>query len=252
MNFDVCQQRRLGAVFDGFTRSNVEYAVLRGHESLPESTLGSDVDVLVAPADFERALDVPRRADFDTADSTAGNVAAIAREALERPRRTVQLLAADTRGTLAAVARTASPTRPTAHGYRERSFAAHGVAIHLVNHLAYASPMNGQPVRVDPSVERQLLEHRRERDGLSVPAPTDELLHLVCRGIYDYEGTFPAYYVERCETLAEAVLSGTSAEERFDELLSVVFYRAATVVRECVETGDYDEMRPRLFRFSDY
>lgn len=254
MKFDVRQRELLTNVFDAFDERNIDYVVLRGYEDLPASVPGSDVDVLVDSAAFGRAMAVCRRHGLDSTDSTVSNVASLIVQATRMPGRAFRLLAESPGKTLSAARRTVSPTEPTAQNYVDRAFAAEGVAVHLVNHLAYASPMNGAKIRVDPSVERAMLDYRRDHDGteISIPADVDELLHLVCRGVYDYDGAFPDYYVPRCDALVEAISRDEHRGERFETLLEVVFYGAAGLVAECVAAGEYDDIRPRLVRFTDY
>lgn len=50
----------LSAVFEGFERRSVRFCVLRNYEGLPESNVGSDVDLLIEPADVGKAVDALR------------------------------------------------------------------------------------------------------------------------------------------------------------------------------------------------
>lgn len=105
-------------------------------------------------------------------------------------------------------------------------------------------------MRVNPRVEQSILNNRTKNSAFDTPDNTDELLHLVCRGVFDYEGEFPEYYIERCVKLHNEVDDDQRA--RLLELLSEVFYKADRVVYDCIRSEEYNEIRTRLRQFSNY
>ncbi|WP_137286168.1 hypothetical protein [Halorussus salinisoli] len=124
-----------------------------------------------------------------------------------------------------------------------------------MNHVGYESPMQSEVrnvIRVDPEVEESLFRHRRFADGIPVPSEPDELAHLIRRGVFPHGGEFPPYYKRRCEELSERVFSSPELEDRFERLLSLLFFDADRVVRDHVERDAYDRLEPELRSFSDY
>ncbi|WP_181687172.1 hypothetical protein [Halorhabdus salina] len=138
-------------------------------------------------------------------------------------------------------------------GYSSIKLRSGDVTLHYVNHLVYESPMDGSMVRVDPRLETALFEGRKRTDaGFFVPSPPDELLHLVCRGLFDYGGEFPDYYVERCDTLKDQVIRSQVLNHDFKDRLDLAFFGAAPVVYNHISNGDYDELLESLIQYDEY
>lgn len=246
------RMKRLNALFEAFNERNIDYVVLRGHPRLASAGSGSDIDTYVSPGSFDAAVEMCRQLGLSTAESLGENVIDLVTRGIRKPQLAVQLLGKSPRKFVSVVRNSVAVDSATYQGYRERAFEDGTLDVHLVNHLAYTSPMNNQKIRVDPAVERQLLDHRREHDGVFVPAPPDELAHLVCRGVFDYEGHFPEHYVARCDLLVEEVLDSQPASTRFQKLLHCLFYEAASLVYDLVTERQYDEIHNSLYRYSDY
>lgn len=246
------QRRTVRRLLRAFDDRDVRYVVLRGHERLPDGLAGSDLDLFVDPAAFDAAVAVCER-ELDAAESPLSSVVDLAALAAANPRRTVEQVVAAPGQVAWFVKQTLSASEFSDRGYVERAFRdGDGLVVDVVNHLAYTSPMDGSQIRVDPAVEASMLDHRRRRDGVCVPSPPDELLHLVCRGVFDYGGDFPARYRRRCDALADRVRADPEADERFRDLLSHVFFDADEVVYDAVADGDYGEIRSRLAAYADY
>lgn len=127
------------------------------------------------------------------------------------------------------------------------------VTLHYANHLVYESPMDGSMVRVDPQLERFLFEERVKTDGgFYVPSPPDELLHLLCRGLFDYNGAFPDYYVTKCRSLWDQISSDRELDDTFRERLRLAFFSADELVYRYVQSGDYDDLYEALIRYDAY
>lgn len=136
--------------------------------------------------------------------------------------------------------------RSTDHDVRHRY--CEGVKLDLSNHVAHRTMpgVGGAEVPADPSIERHLFETRQPYNGFFIPAPADELAHVVAHCAFDYDGRFSPYYRDRCETLVEQV---TVSEERIDEferLLEAVFDTASESVSRLVFAGEYESIRQRL------
>lgn len=252
MQCDRRQLRDLTRLIAGFESADVEFVIPRGHATLPHSFPGSDLDVLVAPSSFDRAMNAATAAGFTPGGSRLENAVDLLVEGLSNPRLAVTYALESPGALLDYTRRQLSPGRETGRGLRERHVVDNGLDVHLFNHLAYASPMNGAKIRVDPTVEAAMLDHRQPGSVGWVPSPPDELLHLVCRGVFDYGGDFPGYYSRRCDDLVETLRGDANAETRFRGLLEPVFFNAARLVNDHVFDGRYDAIRGALFRFAEY
>lgn len=245
------QRRDLDNLWRAFEDRNVAYVVLRGDENLPESITGDDVDMLVAADSFDDAVTYCKR-EFEPTESIPRNALRLASLVSRSPRDAVGQVSSSPIESLSAVKRHLVSTEVTVRQYVSRVFDADGLQLHLVNHLTYKSPMDGSRVRVDPAVEREMFDRRIKAGKFYVPAPPDKLAHLVCRGVFDYGGDFPSRYVSRCNALAEEIRTDSLQDEQFRDVLSYIFYGADTLVYEFVMAGDYDAIRTRLRRYSDY
>ncbi len=208
--------------------------------------------MFVAAGSFEPATAACTAAGFEAGGSVVSNATDLLGRALQRPTRAVTLALESPDELLPYIRRQLAPGAPTRRGLVDRHYRDGDLDVHLFNHLAYASPMNGAKIRVDPAVERAMLERRVEGSVGAVPAPPDELLHLVCRGVFDYEGAFPSYYTRRCDHLADAVGADETADGQFRRMLEPVFFEASTLVYDLVMAGDYDDIRPSLLQFAGY
>lgn len=252
MQCDRRQQERLRRLFSRFDGRGVVHVVPRGHQRLPASFPGSDLDVFVAPDSFEAATVACEAVGLEPGGSAVATAGRLLSHALKRPRTAVQFALESPEEVLPYVRRQLSPGEPTRRGLLDRHYRDGELDVHLFNHLAYVSPMNGQRIRVDPEVEAAMLDRRVDGEVGAVPAPPDELLHLVCRGVFDYGGSFPTYYRRRVDGLVDDVTADPTADEQFRGVLEPVFFAAADLVYDHVVAGDYDAVRPALYRFADY
>lgn len=245
------QRRNLGRVWRAFDERDVPYVVLRSYEGLPESTEGSDVDMLIADESFQTAVALCRES-FESTESIVGNALSLGTLVAGNLSEVVKTVAESPSEAATTAKRRLVSTEVSARGYVQRTFDAGGLRLDLENHLAYTSPMDGSRIRVDPVVETHLFERRIERGDFYVPSPPDELGHLVCRGIFDYEGEFPPRYIEKCDDLVAEIRSNSTSDEQFRSLLSHLFYGADSLVYDLVVDGEYDAIRSQLYRYSDY
>lgn len=245
------QQDALKRLWEEFDDREITYVVLRGYTDLPESLAGSDVDVLVAADTFDDAVSYCKQS-FETTESIPKNALDLAALIVKRPRAVARDVARQPTEMIATAKNRLTASEVTGRGHIERSFDAAGLQIHMVNHLAYKSPMDGSRVRVDPTIENAMLEHRTRYREFYTPAPPDQLAHLLCRGIYDYDVDFPQRYVNRCDDLFEQIQANLEMSSRFRELLSQHFFQADTLVYEYVKNRAYGEIRSALRRYTDY
>lgn len=246
------QQSFIQDVFTVLDEHGVPSVVLRGHAEFPDRFHGSDVDVLVDPDAFSDAVTVCEDVlGLDSFESLRSGVLELVSDGVEQPAEAISMLVSSPDEFVGHVKTRLFKKPPNEYALRERSFDGER-KLHLQNHLAYTSPLSGEKIRVDPGVERSMLDNRVEYAGVPVPSTPDELAHLVCRGVYDYDGDFPQYYRERCDQLVAELRSRPAGLERFESLLGLLFFSADELVAEAVLDSEYDQIRGRLARFSDY
>lgn len=251
MELSRASRERLEQLFEGFDSRGIRYVVLRGFTGLPTEIAGADIDVLVDSSSFDAAMEMCRM-NFATAESLTRNAIDLLSLGLHHPMETIRRVVVTPGDVTSFVTRSLVTSDFTTRGYVERSFEHKRLVLDVVNHLAYTSPLDGSQIRVDPSVEELLLERRVERNWGYAPAPPDELAHLVCRGVFDYDGEFPQRYVSRCDQLVETVSANTDTDQQFRYLLTRLFYAADTRVYDLVRAGEYDSIRSSLRRYADY
>lgn len=249
-------QAVLERVFQSFEKNDIEYVIPRKYGELPTSIIGDDVDVYVAADDFETAITVCEQVGFEKSTSTPIKriVSLLVRSAWS-PKVAAQTLFTSPRTIYQLIRREQQPERRYAgHGPRPdtRKLFYDDIKLDLSNHVAYRSPIYGSEVCVDPIIERRLFERRRQYNGFYVPAPVDELAHIVPHCVLDYHGDFSEYYVERYDVLVEEVTATEKRAEEFERLLSILFGEASDLVYESVVAGEYSTIRPRLRAFDGY
>jgi len=243
------ESRSLALLFDELERQGIRYVVARKFEDLPE-TIRGDVDIYAPEDQFDDLLAACERLGFvERSSSLAGNVAGMVGRLAKRPRNATAV-AVNSPSTVLRLARGESGSHK--QNYRNVKRYQGELMLDLRNHLAYTSPSSGEQIRVDPSVEEQFFERRRRYEGFFVPSPPDELAHIVPHCVFDKGGKFPDYYVDRCDELFETVSSDSDWDRAFGDLLSELFFAADSLVYEAVAAGEYDDLRERLRRFSDY
>ncbi|MFD1562842.1 hypothetical protein ACFR99_04690 [Haloarchaeobius amylolyticus] len=251
MSISLKQQKAIFNVFDSFEEQNIRYVVLRGYDDLPEAIAGSDIDVLAEVSSFDAAVQICED-DFELDEPTARNVLKLASAGVSQPQQTIEAITTSPSHVLEIVKETVTTADFSNRNYVERTFRSGAIVIDLENHLAYKSTLDGSQIRVDPDVEAAMLDRRVKRDGFYIPAPPDALAHLVCRGVFDYDGDFPDRYISKCNDLRQRVTSDPTLDEQFRTLLSKLFYDADSVVYESVLAGNYQSIRSELRQYSDY
>lgn len=252
MELTQSQRGAFQSILASFDNSNVTYVILRKYEDLPRSLPDDDIDIQIHGEDFDTALSICRSHGFSNEHSTTNNVVDLVRRAVGNPDKVTRWLLNKPKDTLQLVSNTTKPYSRGSHGYRSVKLELNGLILDAKKHLAYRSPMNRERIRVAPNVETKLLERRVTHDEFYVPSPPDRLAHLICHCLFDKEGTFPPYYVEKCNELVDEVSANKRYESQFEELLSELFFDAADLVAERVYSCEYDELLQDLYQFGQY
>lgn len=217
------------------------------------------MDVLVSKSDFDDAVEISKTMGFSPRLTSKSDISKLAIAAAENPRKALLLLfntPSQVRSLVSSAAKETVSIQPETpyqkackndYAYQLTSGE---MVLDLKNHLSHVSPMDQKRIRLDPEVERQMLERRNEWEYFYTPDAPDELAHIVTHCVFEYDGEFPRYYQARCETLKEEM--SESEWQLFEEVLSHIYYAASNVVSECVWGGEYDEIRPKLATYSEY
>ncbi|MFC6733859.1 hypothetical protein [Haladaptatus sp. DYSN1] len=245
------QQQTLRETFVALDAHDIPYAVLRSYDELPEALVGSDVDILVDAARYDDAVAVCQ-ARFEPSVPRIDNLLYIAGIAARKPLLTLRTLVTSPSDVASFIKRRLFASNFGSRDYIARSFSQENLSVELVNHLAYASPLDGSMIRTAASVEQGMLARRLDHGVFYGPAPADELTHLIARGVYDHNGVFPERYVARCDHLRELVYSDSQSAVTFETLLADLFYGAAPLVSALVAAGEYNCIWPRLVSHDGY
>lgn len=239
-------------LFERLDDRGVEYVVPRKYDDLPADTVDEDgdVDIVFAQEDFRAGVAACEAAGFERNRSGVGSRLGLILTAVRNPGTAVRRLGSDPVAVARAVANGGTPEGNPRHRNVERY--RDGEMLDLRDGLAYRSPMDGTRIPVAPSVTEAMLARRRRRECFYVPTPADELAHVVPHCVFDKDGAFSAYYVDRCTTLFETVDADPVRRDRFRDLLDRIFFEAGDLVFDLVAERRYDEIRPALWRFSDY
>lgn len=244
---------KLREVFAECDRLEVEYVIPHGYDDLPDLVPGGDVDVIIRPDHIQRAVEICRSNGFRRVWPVR-RWGPMSKKALRNPKRVFKVLRTAIGGI---VGRSSGGIGGAAFAemdsyVRQLILRAGDAQIHVLTHCAYKSPHNEMLVRVDPRVEASLFEHRQHIGAGFVPDAPNELLHLVCRGVYDKHGVFPHYYLERLEHLRNVVAASKEQTTRLNDLTELVFFQAAKVVLAAVDQGRYHALKRELLSFADY
>lgn len=265
MKYDAQEQQLIRDVFRALKAEGVRCVVPRYHDALPEGTPGGDVDILVRPENLNAAETCLLNLGFsrNKMDRLGGakskwkyyrdQLADLRESPSTIPHRIIRFCQNRIRGVLFKDQRAGkNGARTSGKTYRDERFYKANVMVHLVTHLAYVSTLNRKLILTDQRVVDSMLERTTWEDGIPAPSITDELVHLVCRGVFDRFGAFPDYYIERCKALAVQVQASEPETERLNELLTFIFYKAAPIALEAIRSSQYNTLREKLRRFADY
>lgn len=254
----------LNNVFVALDDSDVNYAVLRRFEGYPEYIPGTDIkildiDILISQSDFNDAVKISKNIGFSPRKTSKGGLSGLTVEAarnphkallfpFENPSRILSLVSSAAKETASLQPKT--PYQKACENEYAYQLTRGEIILDLKNHLSHVSPLNQDRIRLDPEVEKQMLERRKNNGYFYVLDTPDELAHIVTHCIFEYNGEFPEYYWNRCERLKEKM--NESERQLFKKTLGNIYYSAADVVFECVHSSEYDEIRSKLISYSDY
>lgn len=229
------EQETVGAFFATLDDHQIDYVVLRKYEGLP-SAAPDDIDIFVDPQAFDHAVDVAESLGFGPERTPeSDDPPNPLQEVLRNPQKTLKL--ARRLPYLVVKRLRQPPAQPPDVTVTHRQYG--GVKLDMANHLRY--PEWGG-TRVPDLVERQMLANRRRHGDVYVPAPADELAHVVAHCLADYRGRFPPYYVEMIDDLIEVLDSDPDERNRFEHLLEALYGDDAAAISEWVRHEDFEQL----------
>lgn len=245
----------LHSLFANFNDKDVLYLVTHDHRGLPEQTKTGKMNVLVKPDDFKHAVRICDNLGLNYNKSKSGLV----QQFLEDPAKYTELAAKNpfsfSKKILSKVECSEYKTSNTSRNVEYIKFNEVKPEITINNHLGYRPlmPDYGAKLRIDPSIERKMLDNRVLKEDLFYyPQAQFELLHLVCEGVFEYEGKFPEHHVERCRQLWRIVKDDETKYEEFEDMLSKVFFKADKVVLENIRKKNYNSILTNLIAYTNY
>lgn len=241
------------SAFQILNDNDIRYVVCRGHQDLPQSVPGADIDLLVHHDDFKQTKKILQSEGFSTPKKTIWiNIRRYLNIALKKPKDAIRKVMTEPSDLLRMLTDTGTGADSLRGTYKESKFHKHNVKFHFFNHLAYKSPMNNKPVRVNPEVGNKMIERRLCNSEIFVPSPPDELAHLICRGVFDKDGYFPDYYIDRCSELESRISNNKTYQKELNDLLNLIFFDADIIVKKAIDNGEYDSLQTNLRTYSNY
>ncbi len=201
---------------DLFSALGDDYIVLRKHNAVPEGiTVNDDLDLLVRPQAVTSFRQTMQSFGFlGRVDSTEDNIFLYG----------------------------ATPHEHFIH---------HKQDLHLdvVLQLMYRSPNRGEWIPAHQEIQESMWAHRvndKSFLGKWRPSVTDELVHITAHGILDKKCVSPVYQdrIRKIMPLVDKELALC--------LLSLLFFKAASLVMTSLERGDFEGIYARYITFRDY
>jgi len=249
------QQKIIKSFFSILNKEDIQYVICRGFQNLPKSVPGNDIDFLV---DSDAYTKIRRLCDDFGFEVDSRNyidhIISLISFALNSPKIAIKKLTQEPLDALRLLfqKQKMDSSNSLRNQYSEFQAVKNNVHIHFFNHLAYKSPKGGLKVRVHPTIEQGMFERRRKYLNYYVPAPPDELVHLVCRGVFDKDGQFPEYYIERCNELYDKTIESKRYEDTLHQLLSKVFFKLDGTVEELIREEKYNDIKFELRKSTNY
>lgn len=244
---------------DLFLRLNeegIKYVVPRRYDALPEDTIDGDgdVDIVLDPKMFQNGAKLCESLGFTANEDESDGRIGMIRKGVQNPGLALQVLKQDPKKLIGRIITGDSVGSGDSRNprHKNRKLNRGTEVVDLRNNLAYRSPQRDVRIPVDPSVTEGMLARRQKNDCFYVPAPSDELAHLIPHCVFNKEGRFPRYYVNRCDVLFEQVESDEQQLRLYRELLREIFFEAGDLVFNLLKEGRYPDIRSELTRFSDY
>lgn len=248
MELNETEQQRLETFIDEI--ASLEYIIPRGFQELPNSVTG-DLDIVTSsPLDAKKMAEA---LGFRKKKSNTDIKFEIITKGLKNPLKASKFILNDPKR--AAKFLTTNDTfNSFDSSFQEYKLYNNNLMIHIQNKVVHKSTLDNSRIPTDPRIEESLLKNRRSKivNGREyyIPSLPDELIHLVGRGVFDYNGDFPSYYKKRCYTIWNKM--STKDRKKFSQLSEHLFFKANNIVINHLEDKTLENLRHNLLQFSNY
>ena len=252
MNLDDKEVEKVKEFFRELNNKDLNYLVLRKYEELPHKAKDGDIDILTD--NTKELVGISSSLGFsEDRNSFTRNLLEIIKKSLNRPISIANTFFANPKGSIQRIFNE-DITTPRLTGVEEEKIYHNNLVIHLTDHIHYKSTDDGRRILASSKINESLIENRKSKQlgSLTVKTPSlsDELCHLVARGVFDYDGDFPDYYKNKIYDLYSSI--SEEEKDRFEELLDEIFFQASPLVLDSIEDQNLDSLRQNLREFSDY
>jgi hypothetical protein len=244
----------LNSIFNEFEKNSIPYIVLRKYQLLPEKLIDEDVDLLI-PDEYMGKVDkilLKRLKKHGFVKEIAKLFIKYYRKLTSSPELVLHGFDKVWSKLLKFVTfrKDEGFYIDVSYGFRHYKYRRKKLKLDIWNHLAYYSPSTRVSVRSLPKIEELMIKRRIKFKNFYTASPPDELLHVICRILFDYKGELKPYYSLRLKELAPIVYKDYRKE--FKELLDLNFYKAGDMLFNLIEKKDYNNLLRKLERFADY
>ncbi|WP_331234053.1 hypothetical protein [Natronorarus salvus] len=234
-------------LFESLNELNLTYVVASKYKNLPETIIG-DIDIYVEDQDFDKAIEICKGLGLEKRQSLPKHIYLLKKvvrdpwtaftTVFNSPRKIQHLIRNEQK-------------RATGSEYsyhRNQKMVNDELMIDIRNNLAYKSLQDRTRIPVKSSVTNQFFKRRRPYNGFYVPAPCDELAHIISRQVFDKDGAFSHYYVNRCDELVETLRNDPEQNNQFRDLLCDIFYDTDKLIYDLIIRRKYDVILSELYR----
>ncbi|WP_124176935.1 hypothetical protein [Natrarchaeobius halalkaliphilus] len=259
-------------MIDALHSRKIPYVILRGYEKLPERTPGSDIDFYIPSEYFDRAVTICLQKEFQWRSEVTAppiyqpaiNSLRLVTDAVQKPKKAAEYTLYrqnelfDLLKQSLIISKNSDEIKEHGQGelgIREAMVLFDNLQIHIFDHLAYWNIDGTNKLRVSKFVEDSIIQNRVHENGLYIPSLPDELAHLICRTVFDYNykgKQIPEYHISKCESLATDIVDNKKHWDIFKDLVSLLFHGADEVVLESVENREFENIRDKLYAYSNY
>lgn len=229
---------------------NLDYVLLRIQDEFPSQVAGGDIDILVK--NISTAEKIALDQGFSKQKTPLSlSIAKMMGKGVRQPFKAAALIKNDPKSVIKKSLYRERADYSSLNQLEEKKLYKKNIILHLTDHLAHKSTMNNSKVRLHPDIEESFWKHsKKTKQNFKVPDKPEKIIHKICRGVFDYEGSFPDYYKEECKNLSNNLTP--SQTERFENHCKKVFFKASDLVVRKVEAGEFDSLRNDLEKYAQY
>lgn len=246
------EQKKIILTFETLNHNNIEYVITHGFSNLPQFTLGGDIDVLIDEKNFNKVLKIMEENGFkEKSNNHISQVKRMVKYGIESPAKIFPKLY---KKSINYFFNNSKNNKIIQINNLEYKFYFNNVMFHLVNQISYKTTLanSNKQIIVSDLFKKSFLKNKQKMYKFYVTDKTENLVHLINRGVFDKDGFFPDYYITRCEELYRDIKNNKKKEKYLNYLLSLIYYNGASVVYKNIKRSRYNEIKEDLLKFSNY